>query len=274
MSDRARALAERQRRILRAVAFGALGFALLVFVSKGFYWFWPWALRGLANEAGLLGVGLAVGAAIAGARPGPVGRAAGAAGLAIVYAMLSFLWIGWLPGGPLGFDAYRHYVFSSDACDFTAELPRPPAEGSVPQGALKDTPELDIVVAVLSDLETLTAFRVDCVGLRPGVARPTGLDLASLTEASLAGWAERSGLTDLRRERIDGPDGPIFSVEGTLAGSVLGAASDGARTLARARAYLGPRSVLTLYVLQADEGRGLPPSAETFLASGRAKRGG
>lgn len=250
-------------RLPARAAIGLGAFALLQLATRGFYWFWPDNPDGLINEGLLLLLALLAGALALPLSAPRLGRIAGLLALAApLYLGASMAWLALWPLPAAGFGTHRHFVFSAPFCEFEVRFPRPPQTARLPVAG--SGAERAGRVALLSDLELLTAFRADCIAAE--AAEPEAL--RAIARAGLGRWAEAAGL----RETVERAQGNMLAIAGVARGSLVRSAGEGGRTLGEARAYIGARSVLTLGVLQS-EGKVLNGTAADFLDSGRTKGG-
>ncbi|MGE0153091.1 MAG: hypothetical protein AB7R90_10765 [Reyranellaceae bacterium] len=250
-----------------ALILGA-GLALLQFAGRVVLWFAPYHLAGLINELGLLALGLASGGLISLALAksriwrGPAWRAGLTAGL-LLYAGASFAMLGWSAQTGIGLGVHRYTLFSAPGCEFAARFPGPPNSGRLRGDVFERRPDdaPAAAVAVYADLESLTALRADCLRLATAGAQ----DPAALAAAAARQWAAHIGM-QVREERLErrGPDA-VFSLRGSVGGSVLPDAAGGSgRTLAAIDSHIGRRSIMTVYAFHPDGGS-LSPLAQAFL---------
>jgi hypothetical protein len=244
------------------------GLALLQLGGQAILWFLPYHLAGLANELGLLALGLGAGALIAhGLRRThrlrwPPWRAGLSIGL-LLYAAASFAMLGWSPQTGLRLDAHRYTVFSAPGCEFAARFPGP-ANGGRLRGDVFEAVAKDAAAqatAIYADLPSLTALRADCQTMASGMTQ----DQVALAVAAARQWAARIGIeiTDERLERTENV--AVFRLRGSLRGSALPQSAGGpGRTLAAIDSHIGARSIMTVYVFQPQTGP-LTPLALAFL---------
>jgi hypothetical protein len=246
-------------------AVGLAGLAALQFGSMAVLWFLPYHTSGLINEIGLVALGAAMGLAahwlLRRRRSSwPPGRAALSIAAAC-YALASMTGLGWSASGP-GFGAYRYALFSTADCDFTARFDKPPQLGrlrgdnfEVARPSVAGTANL----AILADLHDFSSYRAECQGGAGAVLSGEAVQAVSQL------WAQKAEVKIARQATSRDARGEIVSLEGEIAGSILSDTPGGKNsTLVALRTYIGPRSIMTVYVFQ-PLGSSLSAHSEAFL---------
>jgi hypothetical protein len=231
--------------------------------ARAVLWFLPYHWIGLLNELGLLAIACLIGLGLflllrRRASPPPLRLAATVT--AVVYLLASSAGLGWSSRDGLGLGVQHYVLFSTADCDFTARFARPPQYGRV-RGVLSLDDQAVFNVAVLADVGSATAFRAECMSI-PGNIDPS--QVAQILVLGQRRWIEQTGLqradTGLRQDAR----GPVLAIDGEIRGSVVPQAGQPGRTLVGLRSYIGPRSVMTVYVFQ-PQGEALSAEASAFL---------
>jgi hypothetical protein len=250
------------------MAYIAAGIAAVQLGTRAFLWFLPYHVAGFVNELALFALAALLGLALylvrrQRASPPPARQAVVVA--SVLYLLASAAGLGWSSQSGLGLGAHDYALFSTPGCDFAARFESPPRPGRVKGvlnvGDAKGEPPL-LYVAVLADVATATAFRAECLPL------PTNSDprvVAQNLVSGLGRWADELALDRRRSGLRDDPRGPIFAIDGDIRGSIL-PEQDGkaARTLVGLRSYVGPNSVMMVYVFQ-PQGDALSQQSLDFL---------
>ena len=153
-------------------------------------------------------------------------------------------------GGP------RTYLFAPEGCGFAVRLPARPSERLE---RLETAPgqAADVTVAVLSDLPTASAYRVECVGLASGADTHA---LLAIARDRARAWAESGQLEIERIEEIAGPPPALHLI---ARGQGLDATGQPWVTRLAMRPANGPASMATVMISRLG---GLPPD-EAVIAS-------
>lgn len=246
-------------------ALGTGGLAAVQFGSLAILWFLPYHTAGLINEIGLVALGAILGLVAYQVlrrlhTSWPMGRAAFSFAAAC-YAVASMAGLGWSDQGP-GFGAYRYALFSTGDCDFTARFVSPPQLGRLAGASFQvDRPSVvgTANLAILADLKTFTSYRAECQSSAGNVVA------ADVVQALAQQWAQKAEVKIARQSTTRDARGDIISLEGEIAGSIL-SDQPGAKnsTLVGLRSYVGPRSIMTVYVFQ-PLGSTFSADAEKFL---------
>jgi hypothetical protein len=257
-----------------AMAFFATGLAGVQLCTRAILWFLPYHVAGLVNElalfalAGLLGLTLFL-VRRRRASPPPVRLAVVVA--AALYLIASAAGLSWSSQTGLGLGAHDYALFSTPDCDFAARFEHPPQHGRI-KGVLTvddgGSEPSSFQVAILADVATATAFRAECLKLPPGsdaqmVAKNIG--------GRLNRWADELALDRRRSGLREDWRGPIFVLDGEMGGSILPEQKGKlSRTLVGLRSYVGPNSVMTVYVFQ-PQGEALSQQSQNFLEGVRRR---
>jgi len=241
------------------------GLALLQFGSMAILWFVPYHTSGLINELGLALLAALLGtgayALLRRVRSAWPARRAAFCSAAACYAIASMAGLGWSQSGP-GLGAYRYALFSTPECDFTARFATPPDLGRLREASFEISRASIASVAnfaILADLHNFSSYRAECQSGSGGALAPDAVQALSLQ------WAQKAGLKITHQTMSADARGGIVSLEGEFAGSIV---SDlpGAkpRTLVGLRSYIGPHSIMTVYVFQ-PLGEDLSEDSRAFL---------
>ncbi len=243
-----------RERTWNGVAIGLGLLAILQFGSLVILWFVPYHLPGLANEFGLLTLAIlmaiAARALLLQTRVGSFSPRAAFCLAAALYIVASIAGLSWSADQGIGLRAYRYAVFSTPSCDFTARFPTPPQLGRF-KGAVfeADRATMGSVanLAILADLKTFNSYRAEC----HAIGNEKAAAARDVVQAGALQWADEIGMKIARRSLTRDDRGEIFELEGEIGGSILPEiAGRKSRTLVAMRSYVGPASVMTVYVFQ------------------------
>lgn len=255
-------------RMWNGVAIGLGLLAILQFGSLVILWFVPYHLLGLANEFALLALAalIAVAARTLSRRTGlgPHSPRATFCLAAALYVVASMAGLSWSANRGVALGGYRYALFSTPSCDFTARFATPPQLGRL-KGAVfeaeRATMRSTANLAVLADLKTFNSYRAEC----QTIGSDKGAAAREVMQAGALHWAEEIGMKIAQRTLARDERGEMFELEGEIGGSILPEVPGRkSRTLVAMRSYVGPNSLMTVYVFQ-PQGDVLSPEAIAFL---------
>lgn len=265
---RAARRAQARERTWNGIAIGLGVLAIVQFGSLVILWFVPYHLLGLANEFALVAFA-ALTAVLVRSLLLRIGRGAQSPRATFcwataLYIVASMTGLSWSAEHGFALGGYRYALFSTPSCDFTARFDTPPQLGRF-KGAVFEADRATISsvanLAVLADLRTFNSYRAEC--------QPVGDDRGAIArevmQAAALHWADEVGMKIAQRSLAKDERGEMFELDGEIGGSILPETPGRkSRTLVALRSYVGPRSVMTVYVFQ-PQGDVLSPEAVAFL---------